>query len=127
MTRTQLLKVAWQIISNPVEKYADRAGYGDIYTGLYMKRPMSVFLTNDENIIAVSYNKVCYFINGTDRKTAPRVVSFCDEHSCKERVYLYPEAKKILTDEDGNIDNPTDRRISHHFDYSDVIPIKYQA
>lgn len=127
MTRTELIKLVDSIIKNPIDEYTDKSGLGYISTGLYMKRPMSVFLDNSNNIIAVSYNKVCYFIEGTNAKTAANLRSFVEDHNCTQKVYLYPEAHKILTDEDGTIDSTIDRRISKHLDYSDVIPIPYQA
>ncbi len=127
MTRAELLKVAQEIIRNPIEEYADSSGHGLIFTGIYEKRPMSVFLTNSKAIIAIAYNRVCYFTNGTDRQIAPRLRNFYEERNCNTRVYLYSEAKKSFTDDYGTESDSIARRISQHLDYSDVIPIPYRA
>lgn len=127
MTRTQLLEVANQIIKNSVDTYEDNAKRGTIYTGIYNKRPMCVFVSKTQTILCITYNKVAYFTNGTDKRTAPRLRSFCDDHDCDTRVYLYPEAKRLLSDMEGVVDSPIDKRISHHFDYNDLIPIQYKA
>lgn len=125
MTRTELVHIAMRIVKNPLDTYKDAQGKGTIYTGLYLKRSMSVFVTNKSRVIAVSYCGVCYFVNSTDRKTAPRMRSFCDEHDVKQKVYLYPEAERLLADADGIVNDPVSRKISGIHDYEDVIPIPF--
>lgn len=127
MRRTELLEVASKIVEHSVESYIDAGGRGTIYTGLYCKRPMSVFLTNSNAIIAIAYNRVCYFVNGTDHKTAQRLRNFYEERNCNTKVYLYSEVNKSFEDDDGTEGDFTSRRISQHLDYSDVIPISYRA
>jgi hypothetical protein len=127
MTRTQLLEVATQIVEHSVDSYRDAGDRGTIYTGLYRKRPMNVFVSRSQFIVCVAYNKVAYFVEGTDRRTSHRLRTFCCDHDCQTRVFLYPESKRLLSDDEGDIDDPVDKRISKHFDYNDLIPIPYKA
>lgn len=125
MTRTELLKIGRLVATVPVDAYKTPDGQGFIYTSVYLKRPINVYISSDNSILAIAYNRVCYYLNPSDRLTAPKLRAFYEDHNCCTKVFLYAEAKRLFCDEDGENDNSIDKRIAHALDYADMIPIPY--
>lgn len=105
--------------------YADPANKGIIYTGLYRKRTISVFVTTNDVIAACTYNSVCYHINPVDLRTAARIRYYEQDRKTKTKVYLYNTSAYLFTDPYGPNAQAEDMSISKHMDYADVIPIPY--
>lgn len=125
MTRTELLEIGRLAATVHVDAYKIPDGQGFIYTSVYLKRPINVYIAVDNTILAIAYNRVCYYLNPTGRLTAPKLRAFYEEHNCCTKVFLYSEAKRLFCDEDGENDNSADKRIAHALDYADMIPIPY--
>lgn len=126
MTRTELISVCNRIIRNHLDMYADPANKGVIYTGLYRKRTMSVFVTMNDVIAACTYNSVCYHISPVDLRIAARIRYYEQDRKTKTKVFLYNTANYLYSDTYGQNAQAEDMSISKHMDFSDVIPIPFE-
>ena len=121
MTRTQLLYLAIRVIEE--SQYQDDVqGLGTIYISEFNGKTISVCRGKSNTILALAYDKVCYFINPCDLRTAQKLRAFVADNSVTTRVFLYPKARALFVDEDGPMDDRTVMAISRESDYRDVIP-----
>lgn len=120
MKKRQLLKIANSIVKSPLDVYKQERFTS--YTGLYRKRPMCVCVNNYDTIIAISYNRVLYKPCPANRRTAPLLKSFYNEHNCNCQVQLYSEAGYLFRDRIGVVRSYPETQAD---DYEDAIPIPY--
>lgn len=122
MTRTDLLAIANQIVKSPIDVYDDATGKATIYTGLYHKRPIGIFVSS-HRIVAICYNKVMYFINQSSKRTQGSLTAFYNDRNCTTKVFLYPNSAYLYKDPTGCVSDTEEKKIAYETDYSNVIPI----
>lgn len=123
MTRTQLIKVADRISSNPKDSYP--FVYDSVVkTGLYMRKPMFLLFDSKKALLAICYNHVCYFTFKLSPEQATICMYFYEDRNCDTKVFLYPY-RYLFRDEQGVFDDKIEKAICHRTDYDRVIPIPF--
>lgn len=87
-----------------------------------MKKPMFIVFDIDNNILALSYNHVCYFLTQLSASQAKITYHFYNDRNCDTKVFLYPY-RYMFRDSDGIYDDANDKRFAKHCDYANLIPI----
>lgn len=126
MTRTYLVKLANQIISNPIKSFTDPSYFGIMHISKFKNKEIVVLADIDGVAVAVVYNKTLYCLVPVGYKGAGAIKSVYELYKCKTKVYLYPNSRNMLfRDEYGEFCSYKLANLSFKIDYSDCIPMPY--